>query len=176
MGRTIFACGLFLLMTACIRFPVEVYNPRDEKGQIQPMATVAEPTTTFPVGSATAADGTTAPVYRTEAAADARLPPPPPAPFPWQDVIQVVLGVVLAGGGGWAFLAQRAAKTALRLAAEHADRLEEVLVEGAPAETTETTETKLERIRQLQRAKRELVEKQTAKGVRTLTNKVRGKL
>ena len=172
MAKTAIACGLFLLLMSCVRIPVEVFNPHDTQGQPQPLATVAEPTTTFPIGSATAADGTTAPVYRTEAAADARLPPPPPAPFPWLNILQAILGLGLAGGGGWAFLAQRAAKTALRLAAEHADRLEEVLVEDAPAETTET---KLERLRQLQRAKRDLVEKQTAKGVRTLTNKVRGK-
>ncbi len=33
---------LFLILTACLRLPVEVYNPRGDDGQAQPIATVAE--------------------------------------------------------------------------------------------------------------------------------------
>jgi hypothetical protein len=140
---------LLLLLNSCIRIPVTVSPEFDDAGK--PKA--------IPVTAAGSQDPTTGkfhPLYPVSGQT-----PTPPAPFPWETILQVALGVLGVGGLGGASVAMRVAgraRTALQIACDLADQ-------------NATAETDLD----VERNKLIAAQRQAAAGVQALTQAVRGK-
>lgn len=144
--------ALLFLWAACLLWgciPVTIRPEFDDAGKPK-----AVPVTV--AGSQDLATGEFHPLYPVSDQA-----PTPPAPFPWETILQVALGVLGVGGLGGAGVAMRAvgkARTAISLVANLADA-------QAAAETDDEVAAN----------KRLAAQMQQAAGVRSLIQAARGK-
>lgn len=141
------AAMLAMAITGCI--PVTIRPEFDDRGDPKAIpVTVA--------GAQDLATGVFHPVYPVSEQA-----PTPPAPFPWETILQVALGVLGVGSVGGAGVAVRVIgklRTAVRISSDLADA-------QARAETDED----VERNKMIARHQQEQA------GVRSMTQKARGK-
>lgn len=140
------AAILLLLLNGCI--PVTIRPERDRQN-----LPIAIPVTA--IGSVSP-DGTLNPIYPVST----ETPSPPPS-IPWGTIMTLALGAATVGTGGWAAIAVRVAakaKTALQIACQLADN-------NARAETDADVEAN----------KLAAIQAQEVAGVRSLTQKARGK-
>lgn len=169
--RTIFALSvvwLALSVLICLQSCIPVYlrAEKSDKGEIVPVVVTVEPRhdavgREIPLA---VAQTQPPPEQRLQKFAPVDAKPadlPVPQTTDYGSILTWILGILAGGGGGWAILASRAVsglRTALTVAAQHADRMEK-------AETQQDVDS----------AKDDTIEQAERMGVTDIIAKARGK-